>query len=97
MFALVSLCEGFALSTELCQGVVSGNHVLRWGKAGKAGSANALVGGADVVVLLPATPQYDYVTDKSQTDISTPVNKNVGAIIYENKKKHVIIFSANKK
>lgn len=97
MFALVSLCEGFALSTELCQGVVSGNHVLRWGNAGKAGSANALGGGTDVIRLLPASPQYDYVTDKSQTGLSTPMNKNVGAIIYENNKRHVTIFSANKK
>lgn len=97
MFALVSLCEGFALSTKLCQGVVSGNHVLRWGKAGKVGSANALGGGTDVIALLPATPQYDYVTDKSQTDLSTPMNKNVGAIIYENNKRHVTIFLPNKK
>lgn len=97
MFALVSLCEGFALSTELCQGVVSGNHVLRWGKAAKAGSANALGGGTDVIALLPATPQYDYVIDKSQKSLSTPMNKNVGAIIYENNKWHVTLLSANKK
>lgn len=80
-------------------GVVSGNHVLRLGKAGKAGSASAFDGGTDAITLLPAAPQYDYAKDKSQTVLSTPMNKDVGAIIYENNKlpKHVILLTLTKK
>lgn len=71
--------------------------MLRWGKAGKAGSANAIGSGTDVIALLPVTPQYDYVTEKSQTGLSNQMNKNVVAISYENNKRHVTLFLANKK
>lgn len=78
-FTPVSLCEGFALSTELRRGVVSENHVLLWGKAGSwktRGDGHWRVGSRTA----PTTNNIPIPLRQCHTRLSRSMNNNTGVI-----------------